>query len=155
MCFASLGKGYAAIAVQAVSTARRLGVLADLRESLAELAPGNLDRVERAVVGMAPKAYRWVYEMEEISRTHAGLADGDGQEGNRDGEGVGFAPEYIFRGAAEVFRTVAEDTVLGREKTGKRGRGKSLEDVAEAVVEGLEGRASKKVRVEGGGDRDE
>ncbi|KAK1832894.1 putative 6-phosphogluconate dehydrogenase [Podospora conica] len=138
MCFASLSKGYAAIAVQTVTTARRLGVLSELEASLRELAPAELARMERAVAGVAPKAYRWVREMDEISATHAG--DGDG-------EGVGFAPELIFRGAAEVFRTVAEDTVLGEEKVGERKRGRTAGDVAEAMLEGL--RERKRVR---GGD---
>ena len=48
---------------------------------------------------MAPKAYRWVREMEEISKTHI-------EEG-------GFDPE-LFLGAAGVYRSVADDTVLGR-----------------------------------------
>ncbi|KAK0731593.1 6-phosphogluconate dehydrogenase [Lasiosphaeris hirsuta] len=135
MCFASLSKGYAAIAVQAVTTARRLGVLDDLKEALGELAPGNLERMEKGVVGMAPKAYRWVREMEEISATHAG--EGEDQDG-------GFVPEYIFRGAAEVFRTVAEDTVLGREKVGKRERGTTADDVADAIVEGLKERKRRR-----------
>ncbi|KAK3341534.1 6-phosphogluconate dehydrogenase [Lasiosphaeria hispida] len=135
MCFASLSKGYAAIAVQTVTTARRLGVLDDLKEALGQLAPGNLERMERGVVGMGPKAYRWVREMEEISATHAG--EGEDQDG-------GFAPEYIFRGAAEVFRTVAEDTVLGREKVGKRERGTTADDVADVIVEGLRERKRKR-----------
>lgn len=56
MCFASIGKGFAAIAVQAVTTAKRLGVLDELKAALGEMAPANLERVERSVVGMAPKA---------------------------------------------------------------------------------------------------
>jgi len=132
MCYASLSKGYSAIAVQVVTTARRLGVLSDLEASLRELVPGGFERMERAVVGQAPKAYRWVREMEEISSTHGG-------EG-----GLGFMPEYIFRGAAEVFRTVAEDTVLGKEKTGKRERGVTAAEVADAVIDGLREKKKRK-----------
>ncbi|KAK1754938.1 6-phosphogluconate dehydrogenase [Echria macrotheca] len=128
MCFASLSKGYAAIATQAVTTAKRHGVFAELEDSLQQLAPAQLARMRSAVVGMPPKAYRWVHEMHEISATHAG---------QDDDEGEGFAPEFMFRGAAEVFRTVAEDTVLGGEKVGKRVRGQTAEDVADAMVEGL------------------
>jgi len=130
MCFASLSKGYAAIAVQSITTARRLGVLPELQSALRELAPSNLDRLERAVVGMGPKAYRWVREMEEISATHA--------------EDGGFSKESewaadVFGGAASIFRTVAEDTVMGEEKAGRpRKRGTTIEDVAECMVEGME-----------------
>ncbi|KAK0632268.1 6-phosphogluconate dehydrogenase [Immersiella caudata] len=134
MCFASLGKGFAAIAVQAVTTAKRLGVLDDLRSALAEKSPWTLERVEKSVVTMAPKAYRWVREMEEISETHAGVVEGDGV----------FAPEYIFKGAAEVFRLVAEDTVLGQEKVGKRERGRNADEVADAVLDGVREKRRKK-----------
>jgi len=46
----------------------------------------------------------------------------------------------VFGRVAEVYRFVAEGTVLGEERTGERGRGTTAEDVAEAVVEGLERR---------------
>ncbi|KAM7194744.1 putative 6-phosphogluconate dehydrogenase [Rhypophila sp. PSN 637] len=143
MCFASLSKGYAAIAVQTVTTAYRLGVLDHLKDSLRQLSPANLERMERAVVGMAPKAYRWVREMEEISKTHA-----------EDGGFLTFAQgetESIFDGAAGIFRFVAEGTVLGEEKvatagsgSNKRVRGTTSEDVARCMAEGLEEREKKR-----------
>ena len=71
---------------------------------------------------------------QEISSTH-----------QRDG---GFDPT-IFLGAAEVFRTVAQDTVLGDENIGKRKRGTTAEDVASAIAEGLEQRSSKKRNKQG------
>jgi len=77
---------------------------------------------------MPPKAYRWVREMEEIAATYA-------EEG-------GFELA-LFEGVAGVYRTVAEDTVLGGEKTGDRKRGRTLEDVAAAVGEGLEAKRKK------------
>lgn len=128
MCFASLSKGYAAIAVQSFTTAHRLGVLPALREAMEEIVPAKVKQTENALVGMGPKAYRWVREMEEISRTHE-------EEG-------GFEP-FLFRGAAGVFRAVAEDTVLGEEKVGQRKRGRTAEDVAAAVAEGLEKKRKK------------
>ena len=128
MCFASLSKGYTAIAIQSFTTAQRLGVLGDLQEALAALAPGRAQQTEKGLVGMAPKAYRWVREMEEISKTHS-------EEG-------GFEP-FIFQGAAGVYKAVAEDTVLGQEKIGQRKRGRTAEDVAAAVAEGLEQKRKK------------
>ncbi|KAK4186159.1 hypothetical protein QBC35DRAFT_502014 [Podospora australis] len=123
MTFASLSKGYAAIAVQAATTARNLGVLDHLKSSLREImGEAAENKFEKAVTGMAPKAGRWVREMEEIAATHQ--VDG------------GLEPT-IFLGAAEVFRTVAEDTVLGEEKIGKRNRGTTAEDVGAAITEGL------------------
>lgn len=129
MCFASLSKGLTAIAVQSFTTAHRLGVLPQLRGELKALLPDYAQAAERAIVTMPPKAYRWIHEMEEISATHRDVG--------------GFADEAIFRGAAGVYRTVAEDSVLGQEQIGKRKRGTTLEDVAEAVAEGLDRKKKK------------
>ena len=54
MCFASMSKGYSAIATQAYTTAYRLGVLEDLRWALGD----NAGRPERSITLMPPKAYR-------------------------------------------------------------------------------------------------
>lgn len=128
MCFASLSKGFGAIAVQSFTTAHRLGVLPALEDSLRESAPARLRQAEGALVGMPPKAYRWVREMEEIAKTHA-------EEGGFD--------ELLFKGAAGVFRAVAEDPVLGQEKVGQRKRGRTAEDVAAAMAEGMERKRKK------------
>ncbi|EJT78604.1 hypothetical protein GGTG_03703 [Gaeumannomyces tritici R3-111a-1] len=128
MCFASLSKGFSAIAVQTYTTAHRLGVLGDLEWALGELAPARARQAASAITSMPPKAYRWVHEMEEISDTHA--ADG------------GFDP-FIFQGAAAVFRAVAQDTVLGQEKVGQRKRGLTVQDVAEAMSEGMDRKRKK------------
>ncbi|EPE06342.1 6-phosphogluconate dehydrogenase [Ophiostoma piceae UAMH 11346] len=131
MCFAAMSKGYSAIAIQAFTTAHRLGVLSDLQWAMNALVPGRVKQTEGALTGMAPKAYRWVREMEEISDTFS-------QE-------AGFAPD-LFRGAAGVFKAVAEDTVLGKEKIGQRKRGRTAEDVAAAMAEGLEAQQAKKAK---------
>lgn len=128
MCFASMTKGYTAIAIQAYTTAERLGVLGELRGAVGAMDPARLARTEGQLVAMAPKAYRWVREMEEISKTHV-------EEG-------GFEP-FLFQGAAGVYRTVADDTVLGQEKVGRRKRGATAEDVASAMAEGLERKRKK------------
>lgn len=100
MCFASMTKGFTALAIQSFTTANKLGVLHELKSAMAELVPNHLVSAERGVVGMAPKAYRWVKEMEEIAATHH-------EEG-------GFELD-VFQGIAEVYRSVAEETVLGEE----------------------------------------
>ncbi len=122
MCFASMSKGYTAIAVQAFTSAQSMGVLGELQSVMAEMLPQRAAETERGLVSMAPKAYRWVREMEEISKTHV-------EEG-------GFEPA-LFLGAAGVYRAVADDTVLGQEKIGDRKRGTTAEDIAAAMVEGL------------------
>ncbi|KAI0408954.1 6-phosphogluconate dehydrogenase C-terminal domain-like protein [Xylaria palmicola] len=128
MCFASLTKGFTSLAVQSLTTARRLGVLGELQDELRARAPAHWAAAERGVVAMAPKAYRWVREMEEIALTF-------------DEEG-GFPPD-LFHGVAGVYRSVAEDTVLGLERVGKRTRGTDVEDMAAAVAEGLEKKRKK------------
>ncbi|OTB12615.1 hypothetical protein K445DRAFT_320751 [Daldinia sp. EC12] len=128
MCFASFSKGFTALAIQSFTTAHRLGVLSDLQGELQTLMPQRYELAEKGVVGMPPKAYRWVAEMEEIARTLS-------EEG-------GFEPDS-FIGAAKVYRTVADDTVLGQEKIGKRKRGTTVEDVAAAVAEGLQTKRKK------------
>jgi hypothetical protein len=129
MCFASLSKGFTGIAIQSFTTAGALGVLPELKEHLQAYTPKQLEAAERGVTGMAPKAYRWVREMEEIAATHA-------EEG-------GFGKE-LFEGVAGVYKDVAEETVLGEEKTERRKRGRTVEDVALAVGEGLEKKRKKK-----------
>lgn len=128
MCFASFSKGFTSLAIQAFTTAHRLGVLPDLQREMQAVMGERYKMAERGVLGMAPKAYRWVAEMEEIARTLS-------EEG-------GFAPDS-FTGAAKVYRIVADDTVLGQEKIGKRKRGTTVEDVAEAMVEGMQNKRKK------------
>ncbi len=76
-----------------------------------------------------------------------GNSDGarGGGGGGGDGDGGGYTPApSMFRGAAEVYRAVAEDTVLGQERVGSRRRGLDPEDVARAVAEGLRGRKRRR-----------
>ncbi|OTA59116.1 6-phosphogluconate dehydrogenase C-terminal domain-like protein [Hypoxylon sp. EC38] len=128
MCYASFSKGFTSLAIQSFTTAHRLGVLDTLKDELQTGMPHHYKIAEKGVVGMAPKAYRWVGEMEEIARTLS-------EEG-------GFAPDS-FVGAAKVYRTVADDTVLGQEKIGKRKRGTTVEDVAAAMAEGMQTKRKK------------
>lgn len=128
MCFAAVAKGFTALATQSFATAHRLGVAHELKQELSDILPRHLATAERSVPDMPPKAYRWVREMEEIADTMS-------EEG-------GWGRE-LFQGAAGVYKAVAEDVVLGKEKVGKRQRGTSLEDVAAAMAEGLERKRKK------------
>ncbi|KAI1072112.1 hypothetical protein LB507_003117 [Fusarium sp. FIESC RH6] len=123
MCFASLSKGFTAIATQSFTAAHNLGVLDALKEELNTFYPATLAKAEKGVPGMPPKAYRWVREMEEIALTFNEEAGWD---------------KGMFEGAANIYRAIAEDEVLGKEKVGKRKRGTTLDDVAAAAAEGLQ-----------------
>lgn len=137
MCYASLTKGYAAIATQAYATAQQMGVLPALRDAL---PPARRQQAEQALVGMPPKAWRWVREMDEIARTHAE----QGGWGSSSSAGGGGGAALLFTGAAGVFRAVAEDTALGTRGENEEGRKTTAEDVAVAMAEGL-GRKRKKL----------
>jgi hypothetical protein len=73
---------------------------------------------------MAPKAYRWVEEMRQIGSTFA--TEGGLQSG-----------ESLFNSVADIYKFIAEDTVLGEERTESRKRGRTAEDVADCVREGV------------------
>lgn len=130
MCFASTTKGFTSIAIQSFTTAHRLGVLDELRSEMQRVSPAALKIAENGVIGMAPKAYRWVREMEEIALTF-----------EEDG---GFSQDS-FRGAAKVYKAVAEDSELGKERIGKRKRGTTVEDMAAALADGIDKRRKKNV----------
>ncbi|KAL2872610.1 6-phosphogluconate dehydrogenase [Aspergillus lucknowensis] len=128
MCFASTTKGFIALAIQAFVTADAMGVLPHLRGYMEKHNKAALAAAERGVVGMAPKAYRWVNEMQQIGQTME-------EEG---GFGSG-----MFDGAAEVYRLVAEDTALGLEQPGRRARGTTVEDVVAVMREGMKNAKEK------------
>lgn len=131
MCFACMGKGFAALAIQSFTTAHNLGVLDHLRAEMDIHAPGNRERAEKHLVSMPPKAYRWVNEMEFIAETFE--ADG------------GFSKEESpFRSIAQIYELVANGTELGKEKTEDRKRGLTADDVALLISEGTEKRKLKK-----------
>lgn len=130
MCFASLTKGFTALAIQSFTTAQNLGVLDELRAEMDEFNPGARAKAEKGLVGMPPKAYRWVAEMDEIAATFE--ADG------------GFSEEdSTFRAVARIYDLVANGTELGKETVEDRKRGKTADDVAKLMAEGTERRKMK------------
>ncbi|KAL3467226.1 6-phosphogluconate dehydrogenase [Aspergillus heterothallicus] len=128
MCFASTTKGFIAIAIQSLVTAETLGVYPQLRAYLEQHNKEALAIADHGVVGMPPKAYRWVNEMQQIGRTME-------EEG-------GFSSE-LFDGVAEVYRVVAEDTALGLERPGRRERGKTVDDAIAVMREGMKAKKEK------------
>ncbi|GIZ39826.1 hypothetical protein CKM354_000319400 [Cercospora kikuchii] len=122
MCFASLSKGFIALAIQSFTAASNMGVLSELQSELDAFAPSVRQRAETGLVSMPPKAYRWIDEMQEIATTF-----------EEDG---GFSKdESPFRGIAEIYNLVAHATPLGDETVDNRVRGKSAEDVAALIAE--------------------
>ena len=128
MCFASMTKGLTAIAIQSFTTAHSLGVLDQLQSHLTKYSPMTGQLASKGLVSMPPKAYRWVDEMNEIAATF---------------ERGGFDKD-LFKAVGEIYEFVAE-TELGKETTEDRKFGKTPEDVARLVAEGLESRRAEKV----------
>lgn len=69
MCFGMTTKGYIALAIQAFTTAHRLGVLEELESFLGKYKPHHLKIAQEGLVRMPHTAYRWVYEMLEMAET--------------------------------------------------------------------------------------
>ncbi|MGH7015244.1 MAG: DUF1932 domain-containing protein, partial [Stellaceae bacterium] len=90
--YASLTKGLVALGVDMILSARRAGVDDALMKELSASQPQVLAWLARQVPRMYPKAYRWVAEMEEISRYFDGLPDNGG----------------MHAGAARLYATLAE-----------------------------------------------
>lgn len=158
-CFASLTKGMTALSILSFTTAHTCGVLKELQEHLAEYSPKTLDQAQYGLTAMPPKAYRWVEEMRQINETFAeeggfssailsSHANGQSQQmpdlvplGGKSSGGV-------FESVAEIYKLIADDTVLGEERVEKRKRGTDPEDVAECIKEGI-AKKNKKLAGEG------
>jgi 3-hydroxyisobutyrate dehydrogenase-like beta-hydroxyacid dehydrogenase len=97
MCYAALTKGTTALMTELSIAAERLGVSDALRAEFGASQPAMLERMQRAVPEMVPKAHRWVGEMAEIARTFAAC---------------GLSPR-TFEGAAAIYALVA-GTGLGQ-----------------------------------------
>jgi len=90
MSFAGITKGIIAVATAMALAATRAGTTNELRSELAAREPALLASLDRKIPDMLPKAYRWVAEMQEISKFVMPEA------------GAG-----IYGGAADVYERVA------------------------------------------------
>ena len=103
-------------------------MLDELQGHLKDYSPKTGELAARGLIGMPPKAYRWIDEMKEIAETfhtEAGFEDN------------------MFKGASEIYRFVADETDLGKEKTENRTVGTTPEDVARLMGQGLERKKEK------------
>lgn len=91
MAYAAYTKGTSALIANILALAEREGVAAPLRAEWAISQPDLLRAAASRVLGAAPKAWRWVAEMEEIAATF---------------EAAGL-PGDFHRGAARVFDRMA------------------------------------------------
>jgi 3-hydroxyisobutyrate dehydrogenase-like beta-hydroxyacid dehydrogenase len=98
MCYGAINKGTQALWLEVLIAAKRMGVDGLLEEQLRKSRAELYDWALGQFPILPPKAYRWVPEMLEISKT-LGAA--------------GITPK-VFQGAADIYAFVAE-TALGKE----------------------------------------
>ena len=125
LSFAALTKGLTALSILSFSTAQKEEMLPELLALLEEYSPRIAALATNGVIGMSPKAYRWEDEM-------LGIGEAFDTEGGWNGIGAD-----VYGGFAEIYRTIAEDTILGEERVEHRVRGITVEDASQ-IIKGKE-----------------
>jgi 3-hydroxyisobutyrate dehydrogenase-like beta-hydroxyacid dehydrogenase len=117
MCYGALTKGTQALWLEVLIAAERLGIARLLEQQLEHSQAERYGWVLGQFPLLPPKAYRWVPEMLEISKT-LGAA--------------GTTPK-MFQGAADIYRFVA-GTSLGKETPENRDRTRDGKDVVRLLA---------------------
>lgn len=117
MCYGALNKGTQALWLEVLIAARRLGIDRLLEDQLRKSRADLLDWVLSQFPILPPKAYRWVPEMLEISKTMGS---------------AGITPK-VFQGAADIYQFVA-GTALGKETPENRDQSRTGEDVVQSLA---------------------
>jgi len=118
MCYGALNKGTQALWLEVLIAAQRLGVDAVLEQQLRQSRADIYDWALGQFPILPSKAYRWVPEMIEISKT-LGTS--------------GITPK-IFQGAADIYQFVA-GTALGKETPENRDKTRGGKDVVRLLAE--------------------
>jgi len=118
MCYGALTKGTQALWLEVLIAAQRLGVAGMLDQQLTQSQADRYSWVLRQFPSLPPKAYRWVPEMLEISKTL---------------DAAGVTPK-MFQGAADTYRFVA-GTALGKETPENRDRARGGKDVVRLLAQ--------------------
>jgi 3-hydroxyisobutyrate dehydrogenase-like beta-hydroxyacid dehydrogenase len=120
MCYAAMTKGLQALGTELLVTARLLGLDEELRNELVESQPALRQWLSKSMLGMPPKAHRWVGEMEEIATTF---------------EEVGLTPKILL-GAADMYRWIAT-TGPGHETPENRDKDRDMDGLVAALADSL------------------
>jgi len=120
MCYASMTKGLQALGTELLVTARLLGLDEHLRKEMESSQPAIRQWLSKSMLGMPPKAHRWIGEMEEIAQTF---------------EEVGLTPRMLL-GAADMYRWIAT-TGPGHETPENRDKDRDLDGLVAALAESL------------------
>jgi 3-hydroxyisobutyrate dehydrogenase-like beta-hydroxyacid dehydrogenase len=123
MCYSAINKGTQGLWLEIMVAAKRLGVDELLEKQLRSSRSELVDFILGQFPSVAPKAYRWVPEMLEISKT-LGAA--------------GIGPK-VFQGEADIFQFVA-GTSLGKETPENRDKSRTGKDVVRLLAEARAGK---------------
>src|SRR5215813_4877846 len=117
MCYGALNKGTQALWLEVLIAAQRLGVAELLDQQLQQSQTERYNWALGQFPPLPPKAYRWVPEMLEISKTlsAAGMT------------------AKMFEGAADVYRFVAA-TSLGKETPESRDKTRGGKDIVRSLA---------------------
>lgn len=117
MCYGALNKGTQALWLEVLIAAQRLGVAGLLDQQLQQSQTERYNWALSQFPQLPPKAYRWVPEMLEISKTlsAAGMT------------------AKMFEGAADVYRFVAA-TSLGKETPESRDKARAGRDIVRLLA---------------------
>ena len=129
MCYAAMTKGSWALYTELLMAAELMGLTEPL---LAEFQSGQqsvIQRMERTIPTVPPRARRWVSEMEEIRDTFAHL---------------GMTP-HLFEGVAEMYRFIG-DTPLGEETPESRDRNRTFTETIRQLAQHLPPQETNDVR---------
>ena len=117
MCYGALNKGTQALWLEVLIAARRLGVEGHLETQLRQSKADHYEWALSQFPVLTPKAYRWVPEMLEISKTLSS---------------AGITPK-VFQGAADIYQFVA-GTALGKETPEDRDASRTGKDVLASLA---------------------
>lgn len=118
MCYGAINKGMQALWLEIMIAAQRLGVDGLLEQQLRQGRSELYDWAHGQFPTLTPKAYSWVPEMLEISKT-LGTS--------------GITPK-VFQGAADIFAFVAA-TPLGKETPENRDKSRTGKDVVRMLAQ--------------------
>jgi len=118
MCYSAINKGTQGLWLEVMIAAKRLGVDALLEQQLRSSRSDLVDFILGQFPSIAPKAYRWVPEMIEISKTMGA---------------AGITPK-LFAGEADIYQFVA-GTPLGKETPENRDKSRTGKDVVRLLAE--------------------
>ena len=119
MCYAGLTKGLTALCMELLLAAEALGVRQALLDEYRTSQMAMVQRMERGLPGMPPKARRWIGEMEEIAATLAA---------------VGLTPKF-HEGAADIYRFIAASSLADR--TPEDPNAPTLEEIVQMLAGSL------------------